>query len=337
VILNVEQFLKNERPFWDELEAMLLRMEQDALAQWSLEENRRFYYLYRRSASGLAQLTAFSTSPEVYGALEALVARAYAQIHQHRKSTTRFNPRVWVRETFPGAVRRRYKALLVACTITFLGTLFGMVALAIDDEAKAVIMPFSHLLGDPADRVAMEESVALQDGLEMPHATFAATLMVNNIRVSILALSLGIVWGLGTLIVLFYNGIIIGAVTLDYLLAGQGVFLLGWLLPHGSVEIPSILFAGQAGFVLGYAILGHGNPHPLRKRLRDVAPDTVTIMFGVAILLVWAGIVESFFSQYHEPFVPYWAKILFGSVQLAALAFYLSFSGRDTQVETPEP
>ena len=43
----------------------------------------------------------------------------------------------------------------------------------------------------------------------------------------------------------------------------------------------------------------------------------------VAVLLVWAGIVESFFSQYHEPVVPHALKIAFGVVQLGALTLFL--------------
>ena len=72
-------------------------------------------------------------------------------------------------------------------------------------------------------------------------------------------MALGMTWGVGTLIMLFYNGVILGAVSADYILGGQGVFLAGWLLPHGSIEIPSILLGGQAGFILaglGTVLLG---------------------------------------------------------------------------------
>jgi hypothetical protein len=62
--------------------------------------------------------------------------------------------------------------------------------------------------------------------------------------------------------------------------------------------------------------------------LRAVAPDLVTLIFGVALMLVWAGIVEAFFSQYHEPVLPYWVKIAFGSVELLLLVLYLSRAGR---------
>ena len=75
-------------------------------------------------------------------------------------------------------------------------------------------------------------------------------------------------WGIGTIIVLFYNGVILGAVAVDYIRAGQTKFLLGWLLPHGVIEIPAILIAGQAGLLLAAALIGRGNRDPLRKRLR---------------------------------------------------------------------
>jgi hypothetical protein len=64
-------------------------------------------------------------------------------------------------------------------------------------------------------------------------------------------------------------------------------------------------------------------------RLRAVLPDLVIMAGGVAVLLVWAGIVESFFSQYHEPVIPYALKIAFGVVELAALSLFLMKGGAD--------
>jgi hypothetical protein len=59
------------------------------------------------------------------------------------------------------------------------------------------------------------------------------------------------------------------------------------------------------------------------------------ILGGVAVMLVWAGLVESFFSQYHEPILPYWVKIAVGVVQLAGLVWYFGWVGRarDTSKE----
>jgi len=62
-----------------------------------------------------------------------------------------------------------------------------------------------------------------------------------------------------------------------------------------------------------------------------MAPDLVTLIFGVGILLIWAGLVESFLSQYHEPVLPYWLKILFGTVELVMLFTWLNVAGRKQQ------
>jgi uncharacterized membrane protein SpoIIM required for sporulation len=151
--------------------------------------------------------------------------------------------------------------------------------------------------------------------------------MTHNIRISILTLALGMTWGFGTILMLFYNGVILGAVAVDYIYAGETPFLLGWLMPHGVIEIPAILIAGQGGLILATALIGHGNRIPLRARLRQVSGDLTTLIFGVGCLLVWAGFIEAFLSQYHEPIIPYAVKIAFGGVELVLLYVFLSRSG----------
>jgi uncharacterized membrane protein SpoIIM required for sporulation len=103
--------------------------------------------------------------------------------------------------------------------------------------------------------------------------------------------------------------------------------LLGWLLPHGAIEIPAILLGGQAGFLLASALIGWGSRNTRRQRLREIAPDLTTIIFGAGVLLIWAGIVESFLSQYHQPVIPYALKIAFGAAELVALTLFLARSG----------
>lgn len=120
-----------------------------------------------------------------------------------------------------------------------------------------------------------------------------------------------------------------GAVAADYVTAGQGTFLAGWLLPHGSVEIPAILLGGQAGFVLAGALLGWRSRQPRAVRLREAAHDLLALVAGAAGMLVWAGLIEAFVSQYHQPVLPYALKIAFGLCELAALAAFLGWAGRE--------
>jgi uncharacterized membrane protein SpoIIM required for sporulation len=99
------------------------------------------------------------------------------------------------------------------------------------------------------------------------------------------------------------------------------------LLPHGVIEIPAIVLAGQAGLVLAGALIGWGRSISLRARLRNISGDLVTLIMGVAVMLIWAGIVEAFFSQYHEPVIPYEVKIGFGVLEFILLILFLTKSG----------
>src|SRR6185503_11915949 len=87
-------------------------------------------------------------------------------------------------------------------------------------------MPFGHDQLKPSQRVANEEKRKI-DRLEGNKSTFSASLITHNIQVSIFALALGMTYALGTILLLFYNGVVLGAIAVDYVADGQTTFLLG--------------------------------------------------------------------------------------------------------------
>jgi uncharacterized membrane protein SpoIIM required for sporulation len=327
MILDLQRFIASERPGWKTLEGMLDRLETDPGLRLGLEELQRFHELYERAAASLAKLTTFSTEPETRRYLESLVARAYGEIHETRQKQRRFFPMKWVLQTYPQTFRRHIRAFALAVAVTLVGCAFGGLATAFDPESRHVTMPFGHDQLKPSQRVAQEET-RTTDRLEGNKSTFSAMLITHNIQVSIFALALGMTYAFGTILLLFYNGIILGAIAMDYVADGQTSFLLGWLMPHGVIEIPAILVAGQAGLVLATALIGWGNHARFGARLREVSRDVVTLSIGFALMLIWAGFVEAFLSQYHEPIIPYGAKMAFGAVEAALLCLYLARSGR---------
>lgn len=341
MILDLDRFLAAERPFWRELEQLLGSLERASAGEREapaarLGRLRRIHYLYQRASADLAKVQTFAAAPELRQYLENLVARAYGEIHEVRAAEP-WNPWRFFTGTFPRAVRRQARAGALALGVTIAGAVFGGAAIYLDPDAKSGLIPFAHLAGNPAERVAEEER-AIDDRLSDRKASFSSELMTHNIRVSMLALALGMSWGFGTVVLLFTNGVLLGAVAADYIMAGHSRFLLGWLLPHGAIEIPAIVIAGQAGLVLAGALLGWADRTPLRQRLRAVGPDLVALIGGVAMMLVWAGLVEAFLSQYHEPVLPYAVKIAFGLVELGVLAALLARGGGgadDAEPSTP--
>lgn len=333
MIVNLARFVADESPVWQRLDALLDGLAKDPWRKLTPDEARELERLYQRAAADLARLATFAAEAETQRYLENLVARGHAEIHGVRAEGGRFHPWRWFSQTLPQTWRRRARAFQLAFALMAIGSVFGGAAIAFDPASKGVLMPFSHLLGDPKERVRNEEKTENRK-LEGHHATFSATLMTHNTRVALSSMALGMTWGVGTLILLFYNGVSLGAVVVDYVMAGETPFLAGWLLPHGVSEIPAILVAGQAGFVLAAALLGRGKRESLAARMRAAAPDVVTLSFGAALMLVWAGLVEAFLSQYHQPVLPYPVKIIFGLVEFVALAWFFLRCGREKEAKT---
>lgn len=330
MILDLDRFVSTERPHWTALEKTLDWLSDDPHRDMSVADLERFHVLYQRASADLAKVAALAAEGELKKYLEWLVARAYAEIHETR-DRRKFRPWRWLSAEFPRAFRRHVRAFQLAVALTLAGAAFGSLALRIDAGAKAVIMPFPELAHEtPAERVAREQKMQGKQ-LAGNKTQFSAQLMTHNTQVSLFTLALGMTFGFGTIVILFYNGVILGAVAYDYIHGGQLIFLLGWLLPHGVIEIPAILIGGQTGLVIAYALIGWGSRVSRADRLRAILPDVVTLAGGLALMLVWAGIVEAFLSQYHEPVIPYGLKIAFGLTEAALLTLFLSRAGREVK------
>lgn len=326
MIVDLARFVETERPHWVALEKSLDWLAAAPSRRLTIEEAQRFHELYQRTAADLARMSGFAAEGELRRYLEWLVSRAYSEIHESRERK-RFRPWRLFTVEFPRAFRRHLRAFQLTVALTVLGVAFGGLAVEFDPEAKGIIMPFEGLQITPSERVAKE----LKD--QGRHLTgvkgrFSAMLMTHNTQVALTTIALGASFGFGTVVVLFYNGVTMGAVIYDYVRDGQSTFLMGWLLPHGVIEIPAILVGGQAGLVIAYALIGWGSRLSRTERLRRVSRDVMTLAAGTAIMLIWAGLVESFLSQYHEPVIRYGWKIGFGLVEATLLTLFLARAGR---------
>ncbi|MES1261294.1 MAG: stage II sporulation protein M [Acidobacteriota bacterium] len=332
MILDMERFVRTEEPYWRELETFLAEFERNPNVRMDAVSVPRFHYLYQRATTCLARLASNSGDPEVRAWLESLVARAYGEIHRRPARGGGFSFRRWLTAGFPQAFRRHLAAFRLSLAITIAGTAFGAAVLAVSPEAKATLMPFGHLMEKPHERVAREEKEQASregDRIGRVKGSFSAELMTHNIRVSVLTLGMGMTWGAGVIVLLFYNGVSLGAVASDYVMDGQAKFLMGWLMPHGVIEIPAILVAGQAGFVLAAALVGWRSRETRRRRLAAARADVASLAGGFAVMLIWAGVIEAFVSQYHQPVLPYSLKIAFGTVELSLLCAYFAWAGRE--------
>ncbi len=331
MIVDLQRFVERRRPLWNELEQRITAAADAPFQRLELDDLRRLIVLYEQVAADLADVQELGGESELHAYLGALVARAHAEIHALREPAVRWRPFRWFTADVPAAVRRHGRAAALAVAIFLGGAAFGAAALLADPAARTHLLPFEHLRMPPTERVELEErAMAGRAEHDRNYQTFAAVLWVNNVRVSLLLLALGMTFGVGTALVVAVNGMLLGAVAVDFVVAGQTPFLLGWLLPHGAVEIPAILLAAQAGLTLGGSLAGFdaGVRRPLAERLSAIRADLLSLIGGAAVLLVWAAAVESFLSQQHEPRLPYGIKIALGTLELIAITFWLTRGAR---------
>ncbi len=326
MIINLQKFIFEEKNFWVEFEKLIIKIESEPGRVLSYQEIKRFHYLYQRISGDLSIIKNSAGETEILNYIENLISRAYNEINEIRGKSSKFNPVHWFLFTFPNTFRSHYTAFILALIIFLAGAIFGAGAIFFDSEAKSVIIPFEGLHGNPAERISIEESGKGKDRLDNKKSSFSAYLMTHNTRVAIFIFALGMTFGIGSAIMLFYNGIILGAVIMDYCRAGYSIFLTGWLLPHGSVEITAILLSGQASFILANSLLAK-NDTVSNNSISKNGKDIIVIISGCSLMLIWAGIIESFFSQYHQPVLPYYIKILFGIFEVIFVYFYLFFVG----------
>jgi uncharacterized membrane protein SpoIIM required for sporulation len=146
----------------------------------------------------------------------------------------------------------------------------------------------------------------------------------NNISVAFRCFAGGMLLGIGTLLVLFFNGMFIGTIAghltrLDYVDTFYP-FVVG----HGSFELTAIVFSGAAGLRLGYALINPGQFTRL-DALRAAGRDVVPMIYGIVLMLIIAAFLEAFWSS--SASLPVGVKYGVGALLWSLVLFY-SFSGR---------
>jgi len=327
VILNLERFQAQAWPRWKGLESLLGAIESRPDRRLNSAEAQQLQELYAQVATDLNRVTHGALAPELRQYLERLVARAYAELYYAPPTRSEiWQPRRWLKifRAFPESFRRQSRYFAVAVLITALGCALGGLVVRYDPAAVDVLLPADYLR-NPGQRVHDEEQGQGHHlDSAQTEAAFSAQLIRHNIQVALLAAALGVTFGIGTALLLFENGILLGAVAVRYTQQGFGLFMTAWLLPHGAFEIPSILIAGQAGFYLARLLLHRSEDRNVRQSMRE----WLVLVAGLAMMLVWAGLMEAFFSQHHAPVLPYQFKVAVAAAELVLLTMYLLLTGR---------
>ncbi|HEX5614776.1 MAG TPA: stage II sporulation protein M [Acidimicrobiia bacterium] len=280
-----EQFVAERSAAWDELDDLVRRAGRRP-ARLAPADVLALGRHYRAAAGDLALARRRFPGDPVVARLDALVARGRHAVYAD--APRRGSALDWLVRGFWRRVHERPDLVIAAALLLFVPLLLAAYWGWRDPGDAAGLVPQQF-------RSITEPRPAGQDlGLAVDEqAAFASEIFTNNIRVTLLAFGGGMLLGVGTALVLVYNGVLIGAIAGLAISAGNGRPFFELVTAHGVLELSCIVVAGSAGLRLGDAIL-HPGTRARGEALRAEARGATETMLGVVLLLVLAGLVEGF-------------------------------------------
>jgi len=144
----------------------------------------------------------------------------------------------------------------------------------------------------------------------------------RNVRITYFSFLLGLLCMAGALLILFYNGVMVGTFHQMFIAHGFGIKWIFVVMIHGTLELFSIAVAGACGIMLGNALLFPGTFKRITA-LRKAAVDAVKIMSVVILMLLVAAVFESYVTRYEDMPLPLSVVILLVCAGFIVLYFYL--------------
>lgn len=252
----------------------------------------------------------------------------------------------WVK-SLPLEAYRMRKDMLLALVIFLISATIGVVSTANDiDYAKVILGSGYVTMTDQHidDWLAEQKRISVENNDpemlkeeryvgsplkvydDMKAWPMFTMIFFNNIKVAFLMFVLGIFFGLGTLIFLTFNGIMVGTFQSYFYYKGLilkksilwSTFLTIWI--HGAFEITGIVLAAACGFSIGRSLMFPKTMTRLQS-LQIGTKKGLKVFIGLSVFILFAAILESWVTRMYN--MPEWGKLLIicGSFLIMFLVF----------------
>lgn len=300
-------FVKQNKDKWLKFESLLQNkktVSPEVLSSIYLEVSDHLSY---------AQTFYPNSNTVIY--LNEIASSAHQRIYSNKKESRNRFLSFYLRE-FPSQFYAFQKQLLLSFIIFLLFAAIGAFSAAHDASFVRSV------LGDEYVNMTLE-NIANKDPMavykEMSSSDMFLGITLNNIKVGLMAFSLGILGGLGTIFILMQNALMLGS--FQYFFFDKGVFWESvrtiWI--HGTIEISVIIVAGCAGLVIGKSILFPNTYSRLRSFTMGVKNGLKIIMSTIPFFVV-AGFLEGFVTRLTE--MPGWLSVAIITASLGLILFY---------------
>jgi uncharacterized membrane protein SpoIIM required for sporulation len=289
-MVNATRFRKAHEADWARLDELVTRMEKRSIRWLSDDDLLALPGLYRTTISSLSVARDTSLDRALIAYLEQLCTRAYFQIYgvqtpAHRQ-IARFFAHGW-----PEAVRALWRETLICVLLTAGAAVLAYLLIRNDPSWFYSMIPEGLTEGrDPSASAAFLRSTLYEKHQDFL-MVFATFLFTHNAQIAIFAFALGFAFGVPSLLLILYNGLMLGAILEVFASKGLGENMAAWLMIHGTTEMFAICIAGAAGLKIGTAIAFPGADSRMAAAVK-AGRISATAMIGVVLMLAVAGLLE---------------------------------------------
>ncbi len=282
--------------------------------------------LYRAACADAARVRGAGADDGTVAYLDGLLSRAHNELYRApppKKGTFA----AFVARGFPQAVRRNRVFVLVSAAAFFGPFLFGAVA--------AIVLPrfASSVLGrEELEMFRQMYQHVVDQGRSAGGGSVSVSFYIqHNTSIAFQVFANGIFAGLGSLLMLVYQGLDIGTV-FGFLIGDEKTRqILTFTCGHSAWELTAIVLAGAGGLKMGWALVETGGRTRLSS-LRAAGPELLRLIGGAALMLAVAASIEGLWSP--SP-VPPLGKYVFAGLQVLIVSNYLTLIGRDANEPLP--
>jgi uncharacterized membrane protein SpoIIM required for sporulation len=329
VALRSSEFRHGREKSWEELEILVAKVERNGIGSLDFEELQRMPTLYRSTMSALSVARAIALDRHLLLYLENLCLRAFLVVYGPRQSLKE-GCRDFLVHDFPAAVRASGIPILLAFLAMAVGTVAGFILTLQDMSWITAIIPqgLNSLLTPTSTRddLLRRELFAPWPGLTESFIVFANFLFRHNTIVGLMAFGLGIAAGVPTLMLMVYNGLVIGAASGLHYDRGLLVDFIAWISIHGVTEMGAIVLCGAGGLVIAQNELFPGR-YTRVDNMVIRGRTAAHLAVGAVIMLFIAGFIEGGLRQLVADTTGRFA--IAGLTAVLWLAYFL-FAGRRT-------
>jgi uncharacterized membrane protein SpoIIM required for sporulation len=281
------QWLEKRKPHWNRLDRLLRQIGESGLNSLRRSELQELSTLYRQVAADLAAVREDPSSLEFTRYLNQLLARAHSIIYTGRK--TGFKGIItFFTQSWPRIFRQNVVYCLTALAVFIAGAMMGSLVTLRDPNFKLSIL-------GPRMVETIERREMWTHSIVAIKPIASSAIMTNNISVSFMTFAMGITGGIGTLYMLFFNGLLLGVISVACWTAGISMKFWSFVAPHGVLELPAIFIAAGAGLKIARGFLFPG-VLPRKESLVRAGREGTILVLGAIPLLVIAGVIEAFVS-----------------------------------------